>query len=305
MTKNEIFNQVLQELKESRTQKIIESKNKLKSLEVYNGVLPLRNKLGELKIEKAKAELNSLPTTEIENKIKQCKLDLIFLLKQYNINTSKLNPNFSCKTCNDTGFVNSKACDCLILKYKNRLLDLTETNLTAYPTLDKINTTVYSNKNDVDAFLDILTKNYNIKKFNTIVFSGETGTGKTFIAKSLLKTYVLNENTGLFIPSFNLNNELLSYHTNFDSNKNLDKFLSPNILVIDDLGTENIYKNVTIEYLLYILNERQQNNKITIFSTNLTFNDIKIRYTEKFCSRLFDKNISLTFQFKGKDVRLD
>ena len=82
--------------------------------------------------------------------------------------------------------------------------------------------------------------------------------------------YILNNNYGLYIPSFNLNNELLSYHTTFDNTKNLDRFLNPDVLVIDDLGTENMFKNITQEYLLYLLNERQRLNKTTIFTTNLT-----------------------------------
>ncbi|MBE5745980.1 MAG: AAA family ATPase [Clostridiales bacterium] len=304
MTKSEIFSQVVQEQKNDRLVKILESKNNLRNLYFLDGVLPLVNKLGELKIEKAKLSISGCLTTNIDQEIKQTKINLIKLLKEYNVDTSKLSPNFNCKHCKDLGFVNDKLCDCLKTKYINRLLSYSETNLNEYPVLDKINTKVYSNEVEIKNLIKILQSNFNQQAKNTILLSGQTGTGKSFIAKSLLKTYIVNDNFGLYIPCFNLNNELLTYHTNFDKNKNLDKFLNPDILVIDDLGTENIYKNVTLEYLLHILNERQEANKLTVFSTNLTLLDIKARYTERFFSRLIDKNQSLIFNLIGKDLRL-
>lgn len=303
MTKNEIFSQVVQELKNDRLIKVLEAKNNLRSLYFLDGVLPLANKLGELKIEKAKIKVSHNDTTNIEEEIKHTKIKLLTLLNQYNVDTTLLTPKFNCKICKDTGLISDKICNCLKTKYLNRLLDYSEINLNNYPTLHEINTKIYSNSDEISNLIKILKMNLEKQTNNTILFSGETGTGKTFIAKSLLKTYILDDNFGLYIPSFNLNNEFLTYHTNFDKNKSLDKFISPDILVIDDLGTENIYKNVTLEYFLYILNERQQNNKITVFSTNLTLLDLKTRYTERFFSRLIDKNQSLIFNFKGTDLR--
>lgn len=304
MTKNEVFSQVAQELKNDRLIKILEAKNNLRSLYFLDGVLPLVNKLGELKIEKAKLTVSQNNTTTIENEIKQTKVKLLKLLKEYNVDTTELLPKYNCQNCKDTGIIDDKLCDCLYNKYIDRLLVYSGTDLSVHPILNKIKTDLYSNSTEIDNLIKILQKNLKKQSHNTILFSGQTGTGKTFIAKSLLKTYILDDNFGLYIPSFNLNNELLSYHTTFDKYKNLDKFLTPDILVIDDLGTENIYKNVTLEYLLYILNERQQNNKITVFSTNLTLKDLKTRYTDRFFSRLIDKNLSLVFNFIGKDLRL-
>ena len=304
MTKEDIFNNCLNETKEFRTQQILNSKNYLKTLYTLNGVVDLFNKLGENKIKKAKLLLNNEDTLILENENKEIKTNLLKIFKANNVNLEKLTPNFNCKICNDNGIVNDKICNCLQEKYNNALLNYTETNLIDIPTLNQINASLYSNEEMITKLISNLQKLAVLNtKFNTILFCGETGTGKTYISKSFLKTFVLNNKLGLYINAFNLNNELLKYHTTFDNNKNLNRFLVPDILVIDDLGTENIYKNVTLEYLLYILNERQQANKITLFSTNLTLQDIKARYTDRFLSRLLDKNCSLKYNFIGNDLR--
>lgn len=304
MTKDEIFKSCLLDKENLRTKKILESKSKVNSLYANEEILLKANLLGKLKLDKVKLELENKDTKNIEKEISNTKYSLAVLLKQYGIDTKDLSPKFKCKKCQDKGIIDNKICDCLQEEYNKELLIFSETDYKFIPSLDDINTNVYSNKEEIDSLIKILKNLINNPKFNTLLFSGETGTGKTYLSKSFLKTYILNNKLGLFIPAFNLNNELLKYHTNFSENKNLDRYLEPDLLVIEDLGTETKYNNVTNEYLLFILNERQEANKLTLFTTNLTLNDIKEKYNERFFSRLIDKNISLKYNFKGKDIRL-
>ena len=99
---------------------------------------------------------------------------------------------------------------------------------------------------------------------------------------------------------------MLNYHTTFDSQKNsiLEPFLTCSCLIIDDLGTEPILKNVTKEYLYLIINERMVNDKSTIISTNLTPDQIIDRYGERIFSRLFNKTNCLKLEFTSSDLRL-
>lgn len=304
MTKDEIFKNCLNKKQTERTSKILESKQKTKSLYKNEEILTLVNSIGKLKLEKVKLELNNQATIEIEEKLKKTKIELVKILKAYNVNIKDLMPAFSCKKCEDKGIVNDTLCSCLQEEYNQELLLFSETDFKFIPSLNEINTAVYSNSEEIKKLIEVLQNLIKNQKFNTILFSGETGTGKTYISKSFLKTYILSNKLGLFIPSFNLNNELVKYHTNFDKNKNLDRYLEPDLLVVEDLGTENIYNNITKEYLLLILNQRQETNKLTLFTTNLTLNDIKNRYNERFLSRLLDKNQSLKYNFKGKDIRV-
>ena len=190
--------------------------------------------------------------------------------------------------------------------YLENLLTYSQTNLINQPILDKIDLTKYFDVDDKAFLINALKKfENNQTKINTILFTGETGTGKTYIAKSFLKTLILQNKLGLFYDINSLNQQFLNAHLNFEArDKILYDIYNCDVLIIDDLGSENTFKNVTREYLLTILNDRQSQNKITLFTTNLTLNDIKTKYTERFFSRLMDKEISLKFNFIGKDLRL-
>ena len=304
MTKDDIFKSCLLNKQNLRTQNMIESKFKVKSLYKNEEILRLANLMGELKLEKIKLAFENKNTELVNNKLNETKLTLAKFLKANGVEIKDLTTKFEWEKCQDKGILDDKICECLQEEYNKELLIFSETDYKFIPLLQDIDTSVYSNKEETDKLLQILNSLIKNQKYNTILFSGETGKGKTHISKSFLKTYILSNKLGLFIPAFNLNNELLKYHTDWNTNKNLDRYLQPDLLVIEDLGTETLYKNVTNEYLLQILNERQESNKLTLFTTNLTLNDIKERYNERFFSRLIDKNVSLKYNFKGKDIRI-
>ena len=64
------------------------------------------------------------------------------------------------------------------------------------------------------------------------------------------------------------------------------------LLIIDDLGTENVNSFVASR-LFDILNERDLRRKSTVISTNLSFEELGGRYTERNFSRIFGNYIIL------------
>ena len=76
------------------------------------------------------------------------------------------------------------------------------------------------------------------------------------------------------------------------------------LLVIDDLGSEPRYRNVTCEYLLLVLEERSSRKLSTVITTNLSPDDIMRQYNERIYSRMCDKRGSLFLPFTGDDLRL-
>ena len=147
----------------------------------------------------------------------------------------------------------------------------------------------------------------NLKTAQTrnIVFMGNTGVGKTFLAKSIAKTAMSKGNTVIFITSFNLNNEFLKSHlsSELDKIKLLNNYINCDLLVIDDLGSEPKLKNVTSEYLLILINERIARKKATIITTNLRPDNIIATYGQRFYSRIFNKEDSSLIEITGKDLR--
>ena len=90
------------------------------------------------------------------------------------------------------------------------------------------------------------------------------------------------------------------------SDENYDGFsalIEVPLLLIDDLGTEPMMRNITVEYLFTLLNERMANKRHTVVATNLTPMQIQERYGERVASRLLDSSAGVTARFQGKDLR--
>ena len=305
MTKSEILKKSIQTIKNNHAIKILECQNYKQSLYENPEILLLANSLGAIKIEIAKSENENKDTT----KLKQEKIELLTkflkILKQNGKDTSKIIPHFDCKICHDQGFLeNGEMCECLKNEFCNNLMKETGLDLSKFPTLDNINLNVYPNKSEIENIVNNLLS-LKSSNYNTILFSGATGTGKTYIAKCFAKTNCKNQMLTRFYSSSEINKLFCEAH--FNINK-LDSILfdlqDAEVLIIDDFGAEAKYKNITSEYFLNLLNERQNKNKITLITTNLTLNDIKNFYTERFLSRILDKEISLKYNFQGKDLRI-
>ena len=81
-----------------------------------------------------------------------------------------------------------------------------------------------------------------------------------------------------------------------------DYLTATDLLVIDDLGTEPILNNVTVEYITAVISERLAKQKAFIITTNLSFDETKIKYTDRLSSRLSENN-TRWITLKGDDKR--
>ncbi|MDR1858696.1 MAG: hypothetical protein LBQ69_04430 [Treponema sp.] len=84
----------------------------------------------------------------------------------------------------------------------------------------------------------------------------------------------------------------------------IDAFLDCELLVIDDLGAEPQIKNVTQEHLCNIINERLQNGRPFIVTTNLSPAQIVARYDQRIASRILCADTSTLINFSGPDRRI-
>lgn len=75
-------------------------------------------------------------------------------------------------------------------------------------------------------------------------------------------------------------------------------------LAVDDLGTEPMLRNITIEYLNTLVEERLRRGRHTGVSTNLTPGQLAERYGERIASRLLSPALCDVLGFQGKDLRL-
>ncbi len=236
-----------------------------------------------------------------EQTVKKQKLIRAQLLKKYKLTESDLTPDYSCKKCADTGYVDGQPCQCL--QNELRQLLVAESNV-ADKTMTFANSTE-TNKHNLAVHKKALEvcKNSSLKN---ILLTGGTGTGKTYLLSACINTCAEEGKSVFFTTAYNLNSLFLECHLSDVATKRaiLDNLTDVDVLAIDDLGTENVYKNVTAEYLFALVNERLTRNKQTFFSTNLTLADVRERYDERIFSRLVDQNSTLIALLEGADKRL-
>ena len=89
----------------------------------------------------------------------------------------------------------------------------------------------------------------------------------------------------------------------FDNEAQAEDLTGAEVLMLDDLGSEPMMQNVTIEQLFNLINERQRRNLATVISTNLSQEELRVRYTERIASRLTDRRNALFLPLRGRDVR--
>ena len=140
-----------------------------------------------------------------------------------------------------------------------------------------------------------------ITKTNINIIGG-AGSGKTFMLECVANELIKKGVVVSFKTAFELNELARLYH--IGKSYDFSDCLNAEVLLIDDLGTEPVLKNVTKEYLYNLINTRQINNKPTLISTNLSLENILDRYDERIFSRLGNKNLSTVIHLVSQDKRL-
>jgi len=219
--------------------------------------------------------------------------------------------NYFCKNCSDTGLINNEMCQCLKRELSKLLMqssNIKDVEIYCFSKIKMPKDVSKIHKDSLQKLYDGL-KNYaenfpNSNKTKLTISSG-TGTGKTYAVKVLANNLINKGFYVVYTTAFGLNEMLLKHRTTFspEKDKYIEGFFQSDMLIIDDLGTEPNLNNVTLEYLYQILNERLEQNKHTIITTNLDALVLRDRYEERIHSRLFCKENATYVVIKGEDLR--
>lgn len=246
-------------------------------------------------VKKAQKQQNSIEFARknLKNAVFAAKLD-----------RNVIEPPCRCKLCNDTGIINGKYCKCVIKRVINsesENLVLPQTDfIEAQKTAPKAISKVYgAARKYIDEYQS------GAKPF--FIIAGSSGTGKTVLASAIATEFMKNGASAVTVSAFDFVKRAKDYHTQFAIDNYNDLFtpmLDCDVLVIDDLGTETMLKNITREYLYTVINERWLRKKHTVVTTNLKPEALIDRYGEAIFSRLCDKSVASSFMVIAQNARI-
>ena len=323
---------LLSEYEEKRRKANMEVETNISKLYTQFPILEnIDDEINKYSINKTKSILNGKGDTKnFDIEIENLKLKKEKFIKENKIDVNLFKPNYECKICNDTGYVqdeNNKTVMCTCLKQKLLNLAYNKSNLSDIKNenFDNFNLNLFSDEANAKKYkikssprqniLNIKKEclkfidNFDSLEEKNLFFCGNTGLGKTYMSNAIANEILKKGKTVLYQTAPVLLETVIDGKFNRYKNQNVDSFyknvLTVDLLIIDDLGTENI-NSMTVSELFTILNTRllNLNNKPTktIISTNLSIEQIFKIYEERIGSRIAGYyNI---FQFVGEDLRL-
>lgn len=252
---------------------------------------------------------------EQKQKIINLKIEKAEILGANKYPINYLEMKYKCSKCMDTGYIGTEKCSCLKQKLIDRYYQQSNLkDILRRENFDNFQINYYSN--EVDKYQGLSPRknmegivNYCIgyyKNFDdnseSLLFSGSSGLGKTFLSNCLAKELLDLGKVVIYQTSSNLIDILRTLRFDENSEKGqIDDILNCDLLIIDDLGTE---PNTTYSQseLFNIINTRILTGKKMIISTNLLIEDLHTYYPERITSRIYGH--FKIFEFFGDDIRL-
>ena len=214
-----------------------------------------------------------------------------------------------CENCGGNGYVGSQMCECLRelcrQEQKKELTFLSvgresfdQFRLDYYPERDNIRTVMEKTFQACRRY----AMSFSEKSAN-LLFSGDTGLGKTFLSACIARTVADNGYSVVYETAGHLFAKLerAKFSGDEEARRESEKFLACDLLIVDDLGTE-MPGQFTTSALYGLINDRILAGKPTIISTNLTSDEFAQRYNRQIASRLRGSYVRMPFV--GEDIRV-
>lgn len=267
---------------------------------------------------------------QLQSEATRLNAEKLQILQQGGYPADYLERIYTCRICEDTGYVDGMRCECFNKKLIENLyiqsnlkniLDIENfsTFKMDYYSREPVSEETLSPYENVSVILDMLhryidsfednftqqpnpTGNDIIVKPN-ILFWGNTGLGKTFLTNCIAKELLDRGHSVLYLSANDLFENLIGSYIMQGKTELEDLYklvYNCELLVIDDLGTE--YTNNFVRSQLFeIINKRALERKSTLISTNLDLTALENNYTPRTVSRLLE-NYNI-FNLYGDNIR--
>ena len=227
----------------------------------------------------------------------------------------------ACALCGDSGYRGGVVCRCLKEYYAreqqkelSRMLDLggqsfESFSLHWYSDEDTAGLGISSRENMdwVCRTCKRYAENFHPRRSGNLLLTGDPGLGKTFLSAAIAREVsadgwsVVYDTASHIFDRF----EAMKFGRDEAAVEDVERFMSCDLLILDDLGTE--MTTAFVQSALYqLINTRIMEHRPTILSTNLKIaennNEIARRYSPQIASRM--EGEFQVLPFFGRDIRL-
>lgn len=224
---------------------------------------------------------------------------------------------YTCRECEDTGYVNGQKCKCFkqaeikLLYTQSNLSEILEKENFEHFSFDYYSDTIRNEATGLTA-KDTAKQAYDLAwnfvkcfdtRFQNLFLYGNTGVGKTFLSHCIAGELLKSAHCVLYFSAFDLFDTLAQskFARKQEDTDSENMIFDCDLLIIDDLGTE-LTNSFVASQLFLCINERIMRRKSTIISTNLELGAFSETYSERTFSRIASNYHMI--KLIGKDIRI-
>lgn len=256
--------------------------------------------------QKAKAFL--LPAGEALTALAKLKQHQKSLLKAMDLPDTYLDPIYDCPLCRDTGYVGSpvqKKCTCRLNLEQQKRMESGRIN----------DREIFANFS-ADFYSDACQKARGEKictlcrqyaealphpSYPQLILAGLPGLGKSFFGNAIAYQALEQGVESLRITAYFFIQDIMNGLKERISS--LSTYMNVPFLVLDDLGSEPMIPNITVESIFALCDERRSAGRATVYITNLSLEELRNRYGERVSSRIADSAVTKAILFTGDSLR--
>ncbi len=220
-----------------------------------------------------------------------------------------------CDRCGGSGYLGSAMCECLQELCRQEQKKEVSILSGSKETFNQFRLDYYPDRVDPNYGASprtIMERNFKICRTYALTFApsagnllfvGGTGLGKTYLSACIARAVADRGCSVVYETASHLFSKLeqAKFAPSEESRREAAKFLSCDLLIIDDLGTE-MPSQFTTAALYSLVNDRLLAGKPMVISTNLNVDETSRRYSPQIASRLHGGFQRLTFV--GEDIRV-
>ena len=234
------------------------------------------------------------------------------LLSEHGYPADYLDERYDCALCRDTGYAEGRRCVCFQKRIRDLLYEQSQLSVLAQTNnFERMREDFYSGddlrrfRGAVGTCRRLISRFAEEDGYENILFFGPVGSGKSFLSVATAKEVIELGHSVLYFSAVGLFDRLSAATFDSEPAENRHALLTDltecELLVIDDLGTELTNAFISTQ-LFHCINERHLRRHMTIMSTNLDFDELRARYSDRVFSRLMS-DYTLC-ELTGSDIRL-